>query len=67
MDFFREEKFKLLALREVKLKGNGKVSWYGVNGIITDVQEIERFREGVAILLNDVWHSAISNDRLWLC
>ena len=30
--------------------------WCGVNGIIAGVQEIERAREGVAILLNDMWH-----------
>ena len=41
------------------LKGNGEVSWCGVNGIISGVQEMERVGEGVAILLNDVWHSAV--------
>ena len=56
MDVFKEGKFKLLAL---KLKGNGEVSWCGVNGTIADVQEMERAREWVAILLNDVWHSAV--------
>ena len=40
------------------MKLNGEVSWYGVNSIIAGVQEIERAREGVAILLN-VWHSAL--------
>ena len=59
MDVFREGKFELLALTEMKLKGNGEVSWCGVNGIIAGVQEMERTREGVAILLNDVWHSAV--------
>ena len=54
MDVFRERKFELLPLTETKSKGNGKVSWCGVNGIITGVQEKERTREGVAILLNDV-------------
>ena len=44
---------------ETKLKGNGEVSWCGVNGIIAGVQEKERAREGVAILSNDVWHSAV--------
>ena len=48
----------MLALTE-KLKGKGEVSWFGVNGIIVGVQELERAREGVAILLNDVWHSAV--------
>ena len=59
MDVFREGKFELLALTEKKLKGNGEVSWCGVNGIIADVQELERVKEGVGILLNDVWHSAV--------
>ena len=45
----------LLVLREKKLK---------VNGIITGVREMERAREGGAILLNDVWHSG---DRLRTC
>ena len=59
VNVFREGKFELLALTETKLKGNGGISWYGVNGIIAGVQEMERPREGVAILLNDVWHSAV--------
>ena len=54
VDIFREGKFKLLALTETKLKGNREVSWFGVNVIITGVQEMERAREGVAILLNNV-------------
>ena len=59
MDVFRRGKFKWLALTETKLKGKGGVSWCGVNGIIAGVQEMERAREGVAVLLNDVWHSAV--------
>ena len=59
LDIFREGKFDLLALTYKKLKGNGDVSWCGVNGIIAGVQEMERDREWVAILLNDVWHSAV--------
>ena len=59
MGVLREGKFELVALTETKLKGNGEVSWCEVNGIIADVQEMERAREGVAILLNDVWHSAV--------
>ena len=58
MDVFKEGKFRLLALRETKLKGKGQVSWCGVNGLIVGVQQMERAREGVAILLNDVWHNA---------
>ena len=53
MDIFRKGKFELLALTETKSKGNGEVSWYGINDIIASVQ-MERAREGVAILLNDV-------------
>ena len=35
-----KEKFELLALTETKLKGNGEVSWCGVNDIIAGVQEM---------------------------
>ena len=31
----------------------------GVNGVIADVQKIERAREVVAVLLNDVQHSVV--------
>ena len=40
----------MLALTETKLKEKGNVSWGEVNGIISDVQEMERAREGVAVL-----------------
>ena len=63
MDVFRKGKFELLALTETKLKGNGEI-WCGVNGVIAGVQ-MERAWEGVAVLLNDVWHS--TDDRLWMC
>ena len=43
----------MLALTETKLKGNGEVSWCGANGIIASVQEIERARKGVDVLMND--------------
>ena len=33
---------------ETELKGNGEVSFYGVNYIIANVQEIERYSESVA-------------------
>ena len=59
VDVFREGKLELLVLTKTKLKGNGAVSWCGVNGIIAGVQEMERGRKGVAILLNDVWHSVV--------
>ena len=59
MDIFKEGKFEVLALTETKLKGKGEVSWFGVNVIFAGVQEMERAREGVAVPLNDVWHSAM--------
>ena len=52
-------KFNLLAVTETKLKGEGEVSWVEVNGIIYGVEEVERPREGVSLLLSDVWHSAM--------
>ena len=55
VDIFIKGNFELLALTETKLKGEGEVSWCEVNGIISGVQEME----GVAVLLNDVWHSAV--------
>ena len=54
VDIFKKGKFELLPLTETKLKGKGEVSWCGVSGIIASVQEMERDKEGVAILLNDV-------------
>ena len=41
------------------MKGKGEVLWSGVNAIFTGVHEMERTREGVAVLLNDVRHSAV--------
>ena len=59
VNVFRKGRFEFLALTLSKLKGNGEVSWFGVNGTTTDIQEMERAREGVAIQLNDVWHNAV--------
>ena len=63
MDVLREGKLELHALTETKLKGNGEASWCEINSIITSVQEMERAKEEVAILLNDV---AQCNDRFWM-
>ena len=41
------------------MKEKGEVSWFGVNAIFASVQEMERAREKMAVLLNDVWHSAV--------
>ena len=49
----------MLALIGTKLKGNGEVAWCGVNGLITSVQKIKRDWGGVAVLMNDEWHSAV--------
>ena len=54
VDIFKKGKFDFLPLTEMKLKGEGDVSWIKVNGIIYSVQEVERAREGVAVLLSDV-------------
>ena len=51
VDVFRKGKLEFLALTETKLKRNGKVSRCGVNGSIVGVQELERAREGVAVLV----------------
>ena len=59
VDIFREGKFKLLVLTETKLKGNREVSYCEVNGIIAIVQEMERTREEVVILLNNLGYSAV--------
>ena len=59
VDIFKKEKFELLALTETKLKGKGEVSWVKVSGIISGVQEMERAREGVDVLLNNVCYSAV--------
>ena len=57
----KKGKFELLALTEMKLKGEGEVSLSEINGVIYGAQEMERAMEGVVILLNDVWHSAVVN------
>ena len=41
------------------MKGYGEVSWCRVIGITEGVQEIKRTSEGVAVLMNDEWHSAV--------
>ena len=53
VDVLRKGKSELLAFTETKIKVNEKVSWFGVNGMIAGVQEIEKASEGVAVLMND--------------
>ena len=38
---FLKGKSELFSLSEKKMKGNGEVSWCGVNGLSADVQETE--------------------------
>ena len=57
----RKGKFELLALTKTKLKGNGELLWCEVNGIIAGVQEIERAREVVAVLMKDEWYSVMTD------
>ena len=59
MEIFKKGKFELLALTETKMTGKGEVSCSAVNVIFAGVQKMERAREGMAVLLNDVWHSAV--------
>ena len=51
------ERFQRRKIRVVCL--DGEESCRGLNGIIAGIQEMERDREGLAILLNDVGHSAV--------
>ena len=55
----KEEWGPLLALTETRLKGNREVSWCVVNGIIPGVLKIGRAREDLAVLMNDLWYSAV--------
>ena len=57
--FSGKENSSCLLCKEMKLKWNGGVSWWGVNGIIAGAQVMERARKVVAIMLNDVWHSVV--------
>ena len=58
MNIFKNGKFELFSLTETERE---RYQGWGVTGIIAGVQEMERTREGVAILLNDMWHSAVVN------
>ena len=58
-EHFQRRKVRVACLDRDKIEGNGEASWCKVNGISAGVQEMERAREGVAILLNDMWHSEV--------
>ena len=64
VDVFRKTKFELLDLTETKLKGNGEVSWWGVNGIMASVQEMERARK----VGHPVERCVVQcSSKLWIC
>ena len=56
-----EEKGKGRCFQKGKVAKEWEVLWCGMNGIITGIQEIERAREGLAVLMKDEWHSAVIN------
>ena len=64
VDDFRKWNFKLLSLMEMKMKGNGKISGYGVSGICAEAQEHKRFRKGVTVLQSDVYEFECDSSRL---
>ena len=53
-DVFRRGKLELLALIETKMERIGVASWCRVNGIYAGIQDNKRYREDVAVLLNDL-------------
>ena len=59
VDVFRKGKFEWLAFIKTMLEGNREVSWCEVNVINLGVQEAERSKERVAVLMNDLWHSSV--------
>src|SRR5678816_3426857 len=59
MDVFGKGKFDLLALTETKMEGKGEIKWCGVKCVRAGVEENERGREGVAILMSDLWYKAM--------
>ena len=59
MDVFRKGKFDLLAVTETKMKGKGEIKWCDVKCVRAGVEENERGREGVAILMSDLWYKAM--------
>ena len=54
----RKARIAFLDGDEIEREGRG-IMVSGFNVIFASVQEMERARERVALLLNDVWHSAV--------
>src|SRR5678815_1041459 len=61
MDVFRKGKFDLLTVTETKMKGNGENEWCSVKCVCAGVERNERGREGVAILMSDLWYRAMED------
>ena len=57
---FKCYKFDLLGLCETKLKGKEEFDWNGIHGVRTGVEQGERAREGVALLMSDKWYEKIN-------
>src|SRR6201990_823295 len=55
----KEKGFDVLALTETKLKGKGEISFGMYKGIYAGVNERVRAREGVAIVMKDMWWSCV--------
>src|SRR6201990_2155529 len=55
----KEKGFDVLALTETKLKGKGEMSFGMYKGIYAGVNERVRAREGVTIVMKDVWWSYV--------
>ena len=53
----KEKGFDVLALTETKLKDKGEISFGMYKGIYAGVNERVRAREGVAIVMKEVWWS----------
>ena len=59
VDIIKANNLNFPFLKETNLKGKGKVSWSGANVIFAGVHEMERAKEEVAVLLNNVWDSGV--------
>ena len=71
VNVFKEGRFDMLALNETKLRGKGEFEWGGVKGVRSGV-DAGRAKEGVAMMMNDVWFEAVvgygcvSSRMLWV-
>ena len=54
-EMFKSRSLDLLAVSETKLKGEGEVMFGGYKGVISGVSEKVRAREGVGIVISEVY------------